>query len=297
MKTRILTAFVLAGGMALAQTGSNPGSPDQNQPPQSGQTQPSNQDQQQPASPSTQDQQQPSSPSTQDQQQPTSPTTQPPSTNPDQSQTAATSSANGQETVVRGCLKQSGGNWIISQNGQDTTLSGDDSLFKPHDGQQVEVHGTQSSAGALQVTSVNTISDSCGGTSDTASAGPSGPAATDQSAAGQTPSSGSPGTAQPAANPPVTNQTAPTTVGSGSQSATGTANPDQGATTGQNPPDADTPLHPGQTPEDRRQIAHNVSRLPDGHGPSLPETGSPIPLLGLLGLGSLATGLLARKKK
>jgi hypothetical protein len=296
MKTRILIAFVLAGGMALAQTGTNSGSTDQNQPPQGSQTQPASPDQQQPSSPSPQDQQQPASPSTQDQQQPTSPSTQPPSSNPDQSQTAAPSSANGQETVVRGCLKQSGGNWIISENGQDTTLSGDDSLFKPHDGQQVEVRGTQSSAG-LQVTSVNTISDSCGGTSDTASANPSGPASDQSAAASQTPSSGSANTAQPAANPPVTNQTAPTTVGSGSQSATGTANPDQSSTTSQNPPDADTPLHPGQTPEDRRQIAHNVSRLPDGHAAALPETSSPVPLLGLLGLGSLVTGLVVRKKK
>jgi LPXTG-motif cell wall-anchored protein len=28
----------------------------------------------------------------------------------------------------------------------------------------------------------------------------------------------------------------------------------------------------------------------------LPQTGSPLPLLGLLGLGSLVTGLIARKK-
>ena len=279
MKTRILMAFVLAGGMALAQSGSNPGSTDQNQPSQGGQAQPSAQDQQQPASPSTQDQQQqPASPSTQDQQQPASPSTQdqqqpaPPSSTPDQSPSAATGTANTQETVLRGCLKQSAGNWVISQNGQDTTLNGDDSMFKPHDGQQVEVHGTQSSGGALQVTAVNTISDSCSGGNDTASATAAGAAATstatDESAA------------------------------AASQAPPSAANPDQSAASAQNAPpvDANTPLHPNQTPEDRRQIAENVSKLPNGE-PSLPQTASPLPLLGLLGLGSLVTGVVVRKKK
>lgn len=63
---------------------------------------------------------------------------------------------------MRGCLKQSSGNWVVSQNGQETTLSGDSSMLKPHDGQQVEVHGAQS-GGTLRVTSVNTISDACTG--------------------------------------------------------------------------------------------------------------------------------------
>jgi len=268
MKTRILMAFVLAGGMALAQSGSNPGSTDQNQPSQGGQAQPSAQDQQQPASPSTQDQQQqPASPSTQDQQQPA-----PPSSTPDQSPSAATGTANTQETVLRGCLKQSAGNWVISQNGQDTTLNGDDSMFKPHDGQQVEVHGTQSSGGALQVTAVNTISDSCSGGNDTASA----------TAAGA------------AASSPATDQSA----AASSQAPPSAGNPDQSATSAQNAPpvDANTPLHPNQTPEDRRQIAENVSKLPNGE-PSLPQTASPLPLLGLLGLGSLVTGVVVRKKK
>src|SRR5215469_6059699 len=182
MKKRLLMAFVLAGGMALAQTsggsaGSTGSSTDQN--PQATQ----------PSSPSQQ-------PSTDQQQQPTTPS---PQSNPS-TQAAPSSSANGQETVVRGCLKQSGGNWVISQNGQDVTLNGDSSMLKPHDGHQVEVHGTQS-GGSLQVTSVNMISDSCTGSNPSAMSGtaasPSSAAtSTDQNAASSSQSM-APGTSTP----------------------------------------------------------------------------------------------------
>ena len=128
MNNKLLMAFVLASGMALAQTGSSTGSTDQNQ----------------------------SQPTTPSQQQTTTP--------PDQgNQSTATTAASGQETVLRGCLKQSGGNWVISQNGQDITLNGDSSMLKPQDGHQVEVHGTPSSDGALHVTLISMISDSCTG--------------------------------------------------------------------------------------------------------------------------------------
>ncbi len=135
MNKKILIAFVLASGMVLAQTGNSAGSTDQNQTPQGAQSQSSAPSQQQPASPSDQS---------------------------NQNQSTATRPSNGQETVLRGCLKQAGGNWVVSQNGQDITVNGDNSMLKPHDGHQVEVHGTQAGGGALRVTSVNMISDSCG---------------------------------------------------------------------------------------------------------------------------------------
>ena len=137
MKKRLLMALVLTGGIALAQTGNSTGSAGQNQNP-APQAQPVTPDQQQ----------QPASPATTDQ------------SNANSQNTATNASSGGQETVVRGCLKQSGGNWTISENGQDTTLNGDRSLLKPHDGQQVEVRGMKS-GNTLKVTSVNTISDSC----------------------------------------------------------------------------------------------------------------------------------------
>lgn len=128
MNNKLLMAFVLASGMALAQTGSSGGSTDQNQ----------------------------SQPTTRSQQQTTSPSDQ-------NNQNAPTPSTSGPETVLRGCLKQSGGNWVISQNGQDITLNGDSAMLKPQDGHQVEVHGRQSSGDALHVTSISLISDSCTG--------------------------------------------------------------------------------------------------------------------------------------
>jgi hypothetical protein len=140
MKSRILMAFVLASGMALAQTGGSTGSTDQNQSPQGTQNQTGTQDQQQP---------QPAAPSTQSN----------PSTQSDQ--TAPVNSPNSQDAVLRGCLKQSGGNWVVSSNGQDTPLSGDTSMLGSHNGQEVEVHGIQSAGGVMQVTSVNTVSDAC----------------------------------------------------------------------------------------------------------------------------------------
>jgi cytoskeletal protein RodZ len=170
MNKRILMAFVLASGMALAQAGGgsagSTSSTDQNQNPQSTTAQPSSSDQQQSTTPSTQ------TPGTTDQNNQSNPSQTSPS-NP----SSATATSSGQDTVLRGCLKQSGGNWVISQNGQDTTLTGDDSMLKPHDGHQVEVHGTQSSGGSLQVSSVNMISESCTG-SDTASSTGAGAAGT-----------------------------------------------------------------------------------------------------------------------
>ena len=79
-----------------------------------------------------------------------------------QPQSSATSSSNGQQTTMRGCLKQAGGNWTLAtDNGQTVNVSGDDSTLKPNDAHQVEISGTQAADGSLQVSSVNVISDTC----------------------------------------------------------------------------------------------------------------------------------------
>lgn len=82
-----------------------------------------------------------------------------------QSGQPGTSSLNPIQQTLRGCLKQSGDSWTLSQSGQDTALAGDPATMKPHDGQQVEVQGTQPIGGTLQVTSVITISRACLGQS------------------------------------------------------------------------------------------------------------------------------------
>jgi len=113
MNKKLVLSLMLATGLAFAQSGSSSGS------------------------------QSSSTPSTQPSQQ--TPSQQPSTSSSDQSSQTSTSSSNSQDTVVRGCLKQSGGNWMLSSNGQNITLNGDDSTLKPHDGHQVEVHGTRGS--------------------------------------------------------------------------------------------------------------------------------------------------------
>src|SRR5947209_17359274 len=157
MNKKLLMAFVLTASMALAQAGGGSSGSSGSASSGSGST--------------STDQQQPGAQSNPSSQTGTTSTDQ----NNSNSNMSATSSSSGQETVLRGCLKQSGGNWILSQSGggQDVTLNGDTSQLKPHDGHQVEVRGSRSSdtsgGGSLSVTSINMISDSCG--SSSASAG------------------------------------------------------------------------------------------------------------------------------
>src|SRR5882672_4547576 len=180
MNKKFILALMLTTGMAFAQTGSSGSTPDQ-QPSQ----QPST------TSPST-------SPST------TSPSTSPSTT--DQTNSTATSTSD-QSNSMRGCLKQSGGNWVLAaDNGQSVNLQGDSSILKPHDGHQVQVQGTRASDGSLQVSSVNMISDSCTN-SQASSAAPADSSATASSAAAPTSSAsaGTSSTDQSAAssNPPA----------------------------------------------------------------------------------------------
>lgn len=77
------------------------------------------------------------------------------------------------QQTLRGCLRQSGDSWTLSQSTQDTAVTGDASVLRPHNGQQVEVQGTQPIGGTLQVTSVITISSSCIGQSSPTKSTPS----------------------------------------------------------------------------------------------------------------------------
>src|SRR5215467_5833629 len=129
MNKKFILALMLTTGMAFAQTGSSGSStPDQQQP----------------------SQQQPST---------TSPSTSPSTT--DQTNSTATSTSD-QQASMKGCLRQSGGNWVLAaDNGQSVNLQGDSSMLKPHDGHQVQIQGTRASDGSVQVSSVSMISDSC----------------------------------------------------------------------------------------------------------------------------------------
>ena len=159
MNKKFILALMLTTGMAFAQTGSSGSTTDQpSQQPST--TSPSTS----PSTPST-------SPSTTDQ------------TNSSTTTTTSTTSTSDQSNSMRGCLKQSGGNWVLaSDNGQSINLQGDSSMLKPHDGHQVQVQGTRGSDGSLQVSSVNMISDSCTNNQAAGSGAAAGTSAADQSA-------------------------------------------------------------------------------------------------------------------
>ena len=124
MKRNFVLAMLLVSGMAWAQSGSTPEASTQQQPQQ----------------PSTQQQQEPATP-------------------PGTGSGAQTSTG---QPVMKGCLKQSGGNWVLAaENGQTVNLSGDSSMLKPHDGREVQLQGTQASDGSFQVSSVSVVSDAC----------------------------------------------------------------------------------------------------------------------------------------
>src|SRR6478736_2929683 len=143
MNKKFILALMLTTGMAFAQTGSSGSTPDQQ--------------------PST-----------------TSPSTSPSTT--DQTPSTATSTSD-QSNSMRGCLKQSGGNWVLAaDNGQSVNLQGDSSMLKPHDGHQVQIQGTRASDGSLQVSSVNMISDSCTSNQAASSGAATGAAASDAAA-------------------------------------------------------------------------------------------------------------------
>src|SRR6266481_3987771 len=179
MNKRFVLALMLVSGMAFAQTGVSSGStPDQ---------QPSQQ-----TSPST-----------------TSPSPTSPSTTGQNSQASPTSSAvtgSDQQSSLRGCLKQSGGNWVLAaDNGQSVSLQGDSSMLKPHDGHQVQIQGSRASDGSVQVSSVNMISDSCTSNQSSntgSSSGAMGAAEATGSAASTTQSAASSTSANPSSSDP-----------------------------------------------------------------------------------------------
>ena len=282
MNRKLVMALMLASGMAFAQAGggsSGSATPDQ----QPSAQQPSTTEQQPPA-------QQPST----TEQQATPGTTQ---------STTATTSTAGQQTTVRGCLKQSGGNWTLaSDNGQTINLMGDDATLKPNDAHQVEIVGTQSPDGSLQVSSVNVISDTCtnqqaSGSTGAATAPATGP---DQSspASTQTPSSTQPPASTSSTGESMSGQSAAgsttTTPSSTEQSTTGSAAP----SSAEQPSGQSATSAPGAaTSSDQKAAGASDQNANAAAGQKLPQTASPLPLLGLLGFGSLVSGLVARRRK
>ena len=224
---------------------------------------------------------------------------------------------------MKGCLKQSGGNWVLAaENGQSVNLQGDSSMLKPHDGHQVQISGTRSSDGSVQVSSVSMISESCtsnqaatstDNSASGAAAGAATGAATDAAAAGSQAADKTADAASSTAGnaADATKTAAGEAAGATKEAAADTANAAQGNPTSaqttpdqsQQPPAAQQPpasTAPGATTPDQNAAAPDKSAAADQTASAdkkLPQTASPLPLLGLLGFGSLAAGLIGRKKK
>jgi uncharacterized protein DUF5818 len=211
----------------------------------------------------------------------------------------------------KGCLNGSPGSWSLSSDdGKNLTLSGTDDKLSPYKGQEVRIHGTRADDGTIKIDSIDQISTSCpnqissnvntthgtttsqpaSSTENSNQANTAAPSTTDNSAtvSGQSTSTTSTTT------PPVSNQTPANTVGSG-QTEQSTAQPSSGnaasgSTTNQNA--ASTGAE-----QNANQGVKHYSDMDENAGQKLPQTASPLPLLGLLGLGSLVGGLIGRCKR
>lgn len=167
----------------------------------------------------------------------------------------------------KGCLTGSSGNWsLASDNGQTLKVSGTDSQLSNYNNQQVNIQGTQTSDGAVSVASIDKISESCNATGQAATS-------TEQNTA----TSQSPAASSTSTQPPAS------TTGQGATS-TGQSATSSGQTSGE-------AAVPHISDMDQNQAGNQAA------GQKLPQTASPLPLLGLMGLGSLVTGLMARRKK
>jgi peptidoglycan DL-endopeptidase CwlO len=233
----------------------------------------------------------------------------------------------------KGCLNGSSGSWsLISDDGKTLTLSGTDNQLSQYKGQEVRIQGVQSNDGSVAVASVDQVSSTCAnqaagnmsGQSSTAAQSdttsqstattsttqnttqpPSNAETTQAPATTTTPEtkgevSGQAATTAPGATtPPVTSQNPPNGVGSGQ---TATAQNPPASTADQNAAASSTST--GQSSTANQNADQGVKHYSDmdqnaasNTGKNLPQTASPLPLLGLLGLGSLLTGLISRRKK
>src|SRR5690349_23058984 len=75
--------------------------------------------------------------------------------------TGTAASTNNAPQTFKGCLRQAAGSWTLaSDDGKSMTVSGADDKLVPHNGQEVNISGTQASDGTLSVASIDKVSDS-----------------------------------------------------------------------------------------------------------------------------------------
>jgi hypothetical protein len=244
----------------------------------------------------------------------------------------------------KGCLNGAPGSWTLtSDKGKTATVSGADNQLSPYQGQEVRIHGVQSTDGSITVSSIDKVSEACANqaasnstaqssstnqndinsqsttstsnSTNTATQPSSSAAMSNQSATPATPdnstamsgqsSATSSSTAPGATTPPVSNQTPSDTVGSGQTAqpagqTPSTSTNDQNTASSTNSSDQNSTANQNATSSGQNQGVRQYSDMDQNAGAGgnkLPQTASPLPLLGFLGLGSLAAGLMGRRKK
>ena len=185
---------------------------------------------------------------------------------------APSPSGNTDQGSIKGCLGGSHGNYTLAEDGTTQTfkVTGSTVDLSAHVGHDVEVIGQKANAdtssgasdNSVVVTGVNMISNQC---------------ATTSAAAAGTPIAADPTPTATAASPAVTASTPVATASTPAAS-------DQISTA-----TADSPAVTDSTPTATASATENNDQLP--------ATATPLPLLGLLGLGLLATGLLSWKSQ
>ncbi|MBV8208052.1 MAG: hypothetical protein JO041_14800 [Acidobacteria bacterium] len=184
------------------------------------------------------------------------------------------------ENGIRGCLQgQSGSFTLRADDGRMFQLTGDTSKLNDNLNKEVQITGNSGSSAtssnssgqsSLNVTDVQKISDTCSSGMPQGSTPPAS-TATPPSSSTKPPD----GPADPEQDPTAQSATPATPQSGAATPQSGTATTDQAAT-----PDAD------------QKADHKKAK-----GGALPQTASPLPLMGLIGAGSLVSGFIARLRK
>jgi hypothetical protein len=206
---------------------------------------------------------------------------------------AYTPSSNTDQASIKGCIGGSDGNYTIAEDGttQTFTITSSTVDLKAHVGHDVEVIGQKANADtssgssdSVVVTGVNMISEHC---------------ATVSAATASTPAVADPAPVATADSPTVTDSTPAATASTPAVAdQTPTATASTPAVADQTPTaTASTSAAADPTPTATASAPMMASASAPENTERLPDTATSLPLLGLLGLGLLATGLLSRKSR
>lgn len=200
----------------------------------------------------------------------------------------AVPSNNTDQASLKGCLGGSDGSYTVAEDGTTQSFKVTSSTvdLKPHVGHEVEIIGQRTNAStssvasdnSVVITGVNMISETC--TPATANT----PAVADPTpaVAASTPVAAEPTAAATASTPVVAD---PTSTAAASTPVVADPTPTASAST---PAVADPPAAAASAPVATSAAAPESTE-------SMPNTASPLPLLGLLGFGLLTAGLLSRR--